>query len=421
MDSHLNTIKYYRRRILILKDKLDKINPESQDSKPLLNFQYYLITQITRAEKKINAKNIDLSLLKKELRKKGNDKNKSKLLKTKIEKEKKTVSGYKYLLYLWRCFGDGLVFKYISKWNLKRFLYESNSFEIKQAAGNLGGKVGFNQEWILLKDAIAHNVPAILCDLTNVIRHGDLCLLGASDPFVFEVKSSNNRNKRVERQLEAIESIHNYLKEDEGAIAGVECMQRVEIHGKEKHHGEALNYALELSKNKPYARIDPEMGLSYIVLNVGKDKNHEEIFKGIKNPLVFMLNQAKTEQRWDNYYPFVLSFSDAVNLYKFIAGEVYVLVVIDGIELERMAADIGYKLQFSEVENEAVILTKFIKGSEEPFKVVVSDHFFRRLGMEFISLEWFFSNEKEILKEIESKSLKPQKNSINRFTKGPFK
>jgi hypothetical protein len=411
MDTDLSLIKYYRRRILVLKGMLDKIDPESRDMKPLLNFQSYLTKQILRAEERIKAKKFELSLLKRALRKKGIDKKESKLLKTIIEKEKDSITANKYLLYLWRCFGDGLVFKYVSKWNLKRFLYEADSPEIKQTSGNMGGKHGFDQEWKLLEDTIDNNVPAVLCDLTNVIRHGDLCLLGAPDPLVIEVKSSKNKNKRVSRQLEAIRKIHKYLEEDEGEIAGVEGMRRVELHSEERHHGEIFNNALELSKVKPYVRIDPEKGLSYIILNTNKDKDFDEIFEGIEKPVVYMLNQAKTEQRWDNYYPFVLSITNADNLYRFIAGEVYVLVVLDSSVLKEMAIDIGYELEVSEAENEAFIFRKPIEGWEEPFTAIVSEHFSGRIGLEFITLEWFFSNEKELLKEMEVKVLEAIENA----------
>jgi len=408
MDSDLSLIKYYRRRILTLKNKLDNIDAESPDLQPLLELQIYLFKQITRDEERLERRKDELANLKRSLRSKGLEKRDSRHLKELINKRKEAVAGNKYLLYLWRCFGDGITFKFISKWNLKRFLYEVDSPKIKQKAGNIHGKDGIAQELALLIDAIKNNAPAILCDLTNVIRHGDLCLLGASDPVVIEVKSSNNRNKRVERQLESINKLHKYLEEDVGDVGGVEGMRRVELHGEERHHGEAFNKALDLSKDLPYAKLSPEKGLYYIALNSEHEKDFNEVFKDIDSPIIYMLNQAKTEQRWDNYYPFVLSIKDPVNLYRFIAGEVYALVAISLPTLKEMASDIGYDLAF---ENGAFIFSKPVTGCNEPFRAIVSEHFSGRLGLEFITLEWFFQHENKLLEDMESKLIEAVENA----------
>ncbi|CAA0079582.1 Uncharacterised protein [BD1-7 clade bacterium] len=400
MDSDLSLIKYYKRRILAFKNKLDGIDPESSDLRPLLDFQSYLIKQIVRDEKRLKRRKDELVSLKRGLRDKCLGKREAKAVKELIKRRKESIAGNKYLLYLWRCFGDGLVFKFISKWNLKRFLYEADTAEIKQASGNIGGKDGLEQELAFLIDAIENNVPAVLCDLTNVIRHGDLCLLGASDPVVIEVKSSKNRNKRVERQLESIRKIHKYLEEDVGDVGGVEGMQRVELYNEERHHGETFNKALDLSKDRPYVKLNPEKGLHYIVLNTDHEKDFDEIFEGLEKPVVYMLNQAKTEQRWDNYYPFVLSIKDPTNLYRFIAGDVYVLVTISSVVLKDMASNIGYDLDVSEYE--AFIFSKPLDGCNEPFRAIVSEHFLGRLGLEFMTLEWFFENEKKLLGGMEA-------------------
>ena len=199
MDSDLSLIKYYKRRILTFKNNLDSIDAESSDLQPLLDFQSYLIKQIIRDEKRLKRRKDELVTLKRGLRDKGLGKKEAKAVKELIKRRKESIAGNKYLLYLCRCFGDGLVFKFISKWNLKRFLYESDSAEIKQASGNIGGKDGLEQELALLIDAIKNNVPAVLCDLTNVIRHGDLCLLGASDPVVIETRGLSASLNPLER------------------------------------------------------------------------------------------------------------------------------------------------------------------------------------------------------------------------------
>ena len=179
-------------------------------------------------------------------------------------------------------------------------------------------------------------------------------------------------------------------------------MKRVELHGEERHHGEAFNKALDLSKDRPYVKLNPEKGLYYVVLNTAHEINYDEVFEGLEKAVVYMLNQAKTEQRWDNYYPFVLSIKNPNNLYRFIAGDIYVLVAISSVVLKDMASDIGYELEVSEYENEAFIFSKSLEGYDEPFRTIVSEHFSGRLGLEFMTLEWFFENEKKLLGDMES-------------------
>ncbi|WP_421306148.1 hypothetical protein [Aeromonas veronii] len=395
MDSNLSLIKYYKRRILVLKRKLDNINPDSLNLQPILDYQHYLIRQIIKDEKRLKRRKDELAVLKRRLRNRSLGKEEAKVAKDLIKRKNEHIAGNKYLLYLWRCFGDGLAFKFISKWNLKRFLYEADSEKIKQRSGNIDGKDGFDKELALLTDAIENNIPAILCDITNVIRHGDVCLLGASDPFVIEVKSSKNRNTRVERQLESIKKIHKYLDEDFGNIGGVEGVQRFSLFSKERNHTDAFNRAIELSKSERYVKVNPEKGLYYIALNTDQETNFDEVFYGLDHSFIYLINQAKTEQCWDNYYPFVLSITDPANLYRFIAGDVYLFVAISTKVLQEMASNIGYALEIS--EEGLFIFSKPINANSEPFKVVVSEHFSGRLGLELITLEWFFENEKMLL------------------------
>ncbi|OOE48798.1 hypothetical protein BZG11_13755, partial [Salinivibrio kushneri] len=209
-------LKYYKRHIFTLKDMLDEIDPSSNDFTPLLEAQKYILDRILDTELRISKKKAELRELKKSLRANRNGKERSIEIKSKISNVNESLAGYKFLLYVWRCFGDGIVFKYIRKWNLKRLLFEVDSPEIKQKSGFIGGKEGIEEEWKVVMSAVDHNVPAVLCDITNSIRHGDVCLLGASDPHVIEVKSSQNSNKRVKRQIESIEKIHCYFENDLG-------------------------------------------------------------------------------------------------------------------------------------------------------------------------------------------------------------
>ncbi len=401
MDSSLCMLKYYKKHILALKDMLDGIDPLSDDFEALLKLQEYILERILHAEGRIKKKKEELRELKVSLRSGFNHKVRSKIIKSKISKVNDSINGYKFLLYVYRCFGDGIVFKYISKWNLKRLLFEADSPEIKQTSGYIGGKEGIKREWSLVKEAAKHNVPSILCDITNSIRHGDVCLLGANDPCVIEVKSSLNKNNRVNRQIESINKIHNYLENDVGSIGGFDGMRRVEFKVKEKHHSSAINKVIAALKNKKSYKLSPESGLFYMGFCTGSEPDYDALFSGIKEPIMYMLNQAKTEMRWDNYYPFTLSIKGGESLYSFLSGKVYLIVIIDGSILKDMSKNIGYDLDIVMSEDAGFVFTKEIEGHDEPFISIASEHYVGRLGFEFISLKWLFEKERYLLKEIE--------------------
>lgn len=411
MDSNLSMLKYYKRHIFVLKDMLDAIDPSSDEFTPLLETQKYILDRILGTEIRISKKKTELRELKKSLRSNRDGKDRSIELKSKISNVKESLAGYKFLLYVWRCFGDGIVFKYISKWNLKRLIFEVDSPEIKQKSGYIGGKEGIEKEWQFVMSAIDHNVPAVLCDITNSIRHGDVCLLGASDPHVIEVKSSQNSNTRVKRQIESIEKINCYFENDVGSIGGLDGMRRVAFPEDEKHHNTAINEVIRTLVDEKSCRICPEPGLHYAGIQTGAVADYDNLFNGIQEPLVYMLNQAKTDGRWDNYYPFTLSIRDAESLYRFLTGEVYLFVVIDGSILKAMFKGIGFDLDIVMSEDAGFVFSKVVDGYKEPFVYIASEHYVGRLGLEFISLKWFLDKEDFMLKEMEDELLGQLKNA----------
>jgi hypothetical protein len=390
LDANLCMVEAHKPQIIVLKEMLDEIDPSSEGFVPLMKIQLEILDRILATESDISSKKEELSKLKKSLRSGAKSKQQSQKIKSHIEEVKDAIQGYKFLLYVWRCFGDGLVFKYISKWNIKRFLYETDSPEVKQSAGNIGGKEGVEKELSVVLSALKSNVPAVLCDLTNTIRHGDVCLLGDSDPYVLEVKSSNNKNARVERQIESIYKIHEYLDNDEGTISGYENMKRVEFSGVEKHHGKAMNEVLSVLKSKNICRVSPENGLYYIGVKTGSDPSYDLLFSGIKDPFVYMVNSNKTEKLWGNYYPFTLSINSGEALCEFLSGNVYLFVLIESQVIKELFLKKGYLAEIIVFEGDAVFeLTEITETNEAPFISIVTNHMVGRLGLEFLSLEQF--------------------------------
>lgn len=410
-EDNLSMLRYYKPHVVKLKKMLNDLDSEASDLRPLAQIQDYLIKRILNAEAKTTKQQSLRKSLKSELRKKGATKERSADIKKQIAYCDARISGYKFLLYVWRCFGDGIANKYVSKWNLKRLFYEYDSGETKQDSGFLGGKNGGHAEKYLMQDALSHNVPALLCDLTNIIRHGDLCLLGASDPFVIEVKSSANRNKRTERQVTAINAIHEYLENDVGNIGGFLGVRRQAIPVAEKHHNAAINHVANEAADGRASRISPEQGLFYIGVPTQSDVNYDDLFEGIEDPLLFMLNQSKTEKLWGNYYPFTLSLLEPETLYAFLSGRIFLLVLISQPSLHIRADAARFDLNVVMANNVGFELLNRESSFNNEMPYVVSQHFVSRLAYEFLSLDWFFENERLLINEMEEQIKRESENT----------
>jgi hypothetical protein len=410
-DDNLCMLRYYKRHVFQLKKMLNDLDPESSDLRPLAEIQGYLIDRVVGTEAKVSKQKALRKSLKSKLREKGASKAKSSAIKEQVTSCNARISGYKFLLYLWRCFGDGIANKYVSKWNLKRFFYAHDSLEMKPAPGYLGGKKGIRAERHLLQEALSNNVPALLCDLTNIIRHGDVCLLGASDPFVIEVKSSANRNKRTDRQLLAIREIHQYLEEDVGSVGGFRGMQRQALHLEERHHNLAINHVAVEAADGRLSRISPEEGVFYIGVPTQNDVNIEQLFEGVEEPMVFMLNHDKTEQLWGNYYPFTLSLLEPETLYAFLSGAIFLLVVIGQPSLRARANAAGFDLNVVMANNVGFELLNRAStfNSESPY--AASEHFVGRLAFEFLSLDWFFESGRLMINDLEEQMKRESENA----------
>lgn len=101
-------------------------------------------------------------------------------------------------LKLLRGIGDSIAFSYFKKYNLKPLC-------AKQSAGFISGKKGLKKELDELRKIFLKGKFAILNDLTNSLRYGDITTVHEGKPYILEIKSSNMKNARIYRQLKGIE------------------------------------------------------------------------------------------------------------------------------------------------------------------------------------------------------------------------
>jgi hypothetical protein len=139
--------------------------------------QWRLIDRIKMAERHLRRYRLILGQLKTRLRSRLSW-DMSLNVKDSISRDNDGVDGLQYKVRVWRVFGDGIAHIYLDKYALKQTLYNSADFEPKEEPGFLDGKDGFAGEWAVVLDAIRAGVPTLLADLTNIIRHGDVCLMG---------------------------------------------------------------------------------------------------------------------------------------------------------------------------------------------------------------------------------------------------
>jgi hypothetical protein len=83
--------------------------------------------------------------------------------------------------------------------------------------------------------------------------------------------------------------------------------------------------------------------------------------------------------------PFILTIEDKDHLWKFIRGELYILVFIETGTLCQIAVDNGYEAQF-ERNNGDHPLRVNIPGTDN--FVRISSLMLARVGLEFVSPEW---------------------------------
>lgn len=242
---------------------LKKIQSDPEDLSAVRDLQRFLLRQVITAEHRIKwlkkAKGRMLSL-----KRKGSTKARSVVLKTLILKIESRTQDIHQLLFLWKCFGDGIACVYQSPYSLKH-LYFDGEYGVKSDPGFMLGKSGFMNEYRLLRKVLSMNVPAILSDLTNIIRHGDVCLMGAADPVPWEVKSSANINARVLRQQGQLRVLGEFFREN-GAVnfRGVPNTKRIEVSIPLVSYEEQMNECMSEAQVSGTAALRPEPGLTYI-------------------------------------------------------------------------------------------------------------------------------------------------------------
>jgi hypothetical protein len=305
-------------------------------------------------------------------------------LRTKLKRVAGYIAANEDELFIWRCFGDALAFLFLDKFSIKHAYFEVDRWGTKKPAGMLTGKAGLAGELSLLTEVIDQGIPAILCDATNILRYGDVCLLGASDPCLIEVKSSPKLNQRGKRQLAKLEKLNGFLKTD-AAIdfrGGKGETLRVSLEVPERNHIGDLNACIASAGLEGQCVVKPEPGVTYAAI-FGKADN-DEIFSGLDGAIVFMLNSDKNEHSWAPYQPFLLSIREEAHVLDFIEGQLFLIVCIETQVLCDWLQRDGWLARYRPDHDYAIQC--FHPGTRA--YCGLSGQFLARAGYEFSSLQW---------------------------------
>ncbi|AGB71843.1 MULTISPECIES: hypothetical protein [Rhizobium] len=259
------------------------------------------------------------------------------------------IEGLRRCAFIWRCFGDAIAFLYMDKYALKQTVYNTDNYNAKQSSGFIGGKDGLDAELSLLDDCIAKGIPALLVDITNTIRHGDVCIMVGSDPILIEVKNSAKRlNPRGRKQARSLELLTEFFETDRAK--GLRGMPEVRRHAQkvmEEDYAALMNVCIANVGEAGYAVEQPEKGLFYFAArNALADL--PELFRdlGLREPLIYPWNMLKSQQTWVPFIPFTLTIQDKEALWDFVQGKLYIMVLLEIDRLEEIAAEFGAKATY---------------------------------------------------------------------------
>jgi hypothetical protein len=394
----------HRRKIEQLSHKLQQLQVSPDDMNLLRELQNEILNSLRRTENRILRLRKEYGEAKKFLKTQRLPKEDSAKLKESIDGIHQRIKRHQWMLNLWRTFGDGIAFTYLDKWSLKPMMYEVASPAEKNRPGSIQGKPGLRVELALLRQLLSAGIPALLSDLTNCIRHGDICILVGPNPLPIEVKSSKNQNARTARQLENLKAIVEYLETDKAAnVRGASELLRIALPSQEIEFRHLFDEGIESAVRDGYFIADPEPGLRFAAFTTNQAAAIERLSDGFSPSALYFLNDAKNADGCGVYYPFTLSIKSPKNLVRFLSGQVVLMVMLDFQTLIKVARKHRLLLSITDEVNWPLQVEWRPKGASEPAINKISSHFLMRMIIELLSWDWLFRVERKWSHQIYSR------------------
>lgn len=329
--------------------------------------------------------------------------------------EKRDPDEWQSVRYNFLCLGDCLVFLYIDRFALKQTFFNVDNENPKQSGGFISGKAGLATELTALMDAISHDVPAVLCDITNVVRYGDICLLGASDPVPLEVKSSKTKDSRGKRQKKKLETLTNFFENDQAEnLRGFEgTTYRTAFLAEPESFDGLLATAFTEAKENGSAFFEVDGCLRFLITTTDEVESSEFdiLFDGVEpsRSLCNFVNQLKSNMLWGCYFPYALTLSEPDHYAMFVRGGISVISMLDLNAFDRKFSVDGVKVEIEATEDDLQCKISFENLTTDdgiPF-FIVGDHMMNRIWFDFLSPSWIVQNSRDAM-ENNSRFLKAQ-------------
>jgi hypothetical protein len=380
-------IEYYKQSLTSLFKQVHVLRGDPYGKREnCLEIQEGLIRRITYVEARSRKLKIVIKDLQKRLALRQNvrlSKAEAQTIKDKISYYQNKVDEYQLLLIIFRQIGDALAFIYFDKWDIKPLAF-------KQSPGFVSQKKGLKQEKANLRRIFALGRVALMNDLTNCLRYGDISVPKDGKIIIFEVKSSNRTNSRTQRQMDKIRIICDYLSKDEtGHLYEMDGdFHRIPLHSHEIHHREKLNSIISTALKNGVGYEEVEEGLHYLVSTGAIPNNLDSPKDECLGPgIAFLINEIKYNKT--GYYPFTLSILNSEALYQFYQDNLLITILVDFGIIKRKLGSRGIEMELLSDENWFFKIRNIEDSKGGKGYCMVARQFFSRLLCEFLSLDWF--------------------------------
>jgi hypothetical protein len=387
-------LNLYRLPLIDLYERVHELESDRVGKRLLaLGIQEELLQRIVRAEARIRRRRDFNTQTKFELSKRSNSRDTSNKLRTLHACGLDYIQAQKTLIKCLRSIGDAIAFIYGDRYELKQLVNNGDP-------GFISGKRGTRLERAILRKSFQWGATAVMNDLTNTLRHGDVTLFrpdlwpdGGSPIFLVEVKSGRGGNKkRAARQQKALEDVMQYIHTDlRQTENGVQM--RVPLGEEIRRHDAAITRLVKNLPRRGWATEEVERGLYYIVIDCESPEasipEAFHILHGKENHQWLFISSNEIRQEVLGYYPFPLSIRDSEGLYRFYNGEFVINIAVDITHINKMIAPKGV---FIIPQKDNWWKLNKLYPDDKWGERFISSRTVGLLGAEFASLRWFIDN-----------------------------
>ncbi len=312
-----------------------------------------------------------------------NEIEKASKLNIELEKLDRKIKDYKHLLIVFRSLGDSLAFIYIDKYDIKQFIF-------KESAGYISGKEGLKLEYDILKLAFKAGGIALLNDLTNCLRHGDITLVRPDlPPVIIEAKTGTREFSKGAKQIEKTNKILDFLNSGETTREN-HFVRRMEIKTKEIDNRVLLNALVQEALTTGDAFATAEAGLHYYLATIPKIENVKKIMASFNSqPISAFLDS--NQMPYIGYYPLSLILKNPNAYFSFCREELHIVVFFEPAVIKQKFESLGFRIEFHNSGDYEFSLFAKDGMNKEFGPLNISKFFFGRMIIEFLSLDWFLN------------------------------